>query len=719
MKNGQITLFIIVGIVILSIFVFLFTITASVSEDKLERQRERAVSSALDAALIQRYASVCADNALETGLKLIGLQGGSLFAWQLGGVVTPDHISFMGNDVGFGIMTRLRSPLYPCSEQFAAMAPAFCRYPYTNSVIKFGQSRLPLLEGGPLSVQKQLEQYIAAYVRRCVDVNRLQEEEGLQAYAIQEGMPAAEVIFRNADVVAKIDYPLSVSIGGEEPVTQFVYFESQLPVRFRHIYNTMSEIIQKDISDLGYDVRTEAMQELPFSPAFPNPLKFRYESAGHHELFIVEDPFSVVGSQNYIFQSARQNRPPALDYIYKYESLHDLYDYLLVVGDVAQFEAHAEDPDEDAVSYEFKSDFGIGVGNRFSTAVPDAGYYSVVMSATDGSLGDWQDVRILADPQLHSDFVIDNGYADVPDNFLSIEDPFFLDASAAKKTLDPYATYSFTYSFFSAVPQTTSEVCSIVPGYGHCEPGFYDFGSISIDNLNNGISLGAQEITLLTRLAYNGFEQSDSANQQIEVTECLPHRNPGTAPYPYNNEDVSSLYPNNPELNPFQADHMCCTNDFTIAGQDTACYTLEQCGHPAKTLLSRRSRYCSGDSGNTCEGDWSADWDNLNRCGFNGRNECSEIADGCQGYIPYITREGLGWCNGPTGCEQLGCGRVPIIGALFGFEIGGIDSDSSGLNSPQDYCGCTEADVDNQRACIKDGSVTGVCSELFGLNYCA
>src|SRR3989344_3878825 len=200
MKNGQITLFIIVGIVILSIFVFLFTITASLSEDKLERQRERAVSSALDTTLIQRYASVCVDNALETGLRLIGLQGGSLFAWQPGGVVTPDHILFRGNNVSFGIMAPLRPPLYPCSEQFAAMAPAFCRYPYSNSVIKFGQSRLPLLEGGPLSVQKQLEQYIAAYVLRCVDVNRLQEEEGLQAYAIQEGMPAAEVIFRNADV---------------------------------------------------------------------------------------------------------------------------------------------------------------------------------------------------------------------------------------------------------------------------------------------------------------------------------------------------------------------------------------------------------------------------------------------------------------------------------------------------------------------------------------
>ncbi|MBI4152960.1 PKD domain-containing protein, partial [Candidatus Woesearchaeota archaeon] len=726
MNKGQITLFIILGIVILSIFIFLFTITASVSENRLERQRENAVSGALDATVIQRYASICVDDALKTGLELIGYQGGTLFEGQLGGISTPDHVSFDGHDVSFGITRQELYPpqLYPCSSQFASQPPAFCRYPRLQQGVRFGQSRLPLLESpdGALSIQKQLERYIAEYVRQCVDIPRLQEEEGLRAYTLTEGIPVVEVIFRNADVVATVDYPLSVSIGGEEPVTQFIYFEAWLPVRFRHIYDALEAIIQKDISDVGYDLQTEAAQELPFSYAFPNPLNLRYESLGQDGIFIIEDPSSVVDGNNYVFQSARQNRPPALEYINRYESQQDVYDYLLIAGETADFTARAGDPDEDPVTYEFYGELGAGTGSHFNHVVPEAGYYTVTMTAADGALSDGQDIRVLADHKLQPDFIIDNGYADVPDQFVSIEDPFFLDASATKKTLDPSATYSLAYTFLGGTSQTPS-FCSIIPSYEGCEPGIYDTARVGIDEIDpvGAMRLGVQDITLHTRLAYNGLEQSDSTTRQVEVKECLPHRNQGTAPYPYNEEDANTLYPNNPTPDPFQADHACCTDNFAIADSDTVCYKLEQCGHPEATLLSRRNRLCNGNRGNVCEGDWSADWDNLNTCGFNGQNECSGIADapdgGCQGFAPYAVRpiNGL-WCTGPTGCEQLGCGKVAILGPLFGIEIGGIDSDGSGkLDSAQDYCGCTEADVDNQRACFKDGLsedgdlIMGIC----------
>ena len=110
------------GIVILVVFVFLAYSLRYISVQRLEEQREQIIETAIETAAVQYFASVCVDDALKTGLVLIGKQGGIIYDWQITNsdpVHSVDSLMFSGTPVMYGIAPTERSPLpaYPCFEQ--------------------------------------------------------------------------------------------------------------------------------------------------------------------------------------------------------------------------------------------------------------------------------------------------------------------------------------------------------------------------------------------------------------------------------------------------------------------------------------------------------------------------------------------------------------------------------------------------------------------------
>lgn len=721
MKQGQLTLFIIVGIVLLSVFIFLFFLVGSLSEKKLEEQRTQVVHTALESASVQYYVSVCVENALKDGLKLLGQQGGYIFQGQPGGLFTPDTRPFDAGDVALGIVPSARTvpPLFPCPEGFIEKEPAYCRYPYHDGVVRFGDDKLPSLDGGIFSIRSQLERYIGSAVKDCVDIPSLVRESGLSGYHVEAGEPAALIDFGATRVTAKVNYPLFVRIGDEGPTTQYINFEAQVPVRFRRLYEAIKDIVQKDTVYVDFNMSSD-----PFKETFDGQLvklsllsptiTFEPFILGRDDVFVFNDSASLIENQSYIFRLARKNRPPALDYISKNPSVQDVYDYLVLEGEAFEFIPRAIDPDEDEITFTSSGDLGDTFGPEVQYSPRPPANYKQRVTATDSDQSDWQDVRVLVEPTLTPAFTVSTLYADIPAGVVSPEDPFFLDARASNTTLDPFADYTFQWhAMVASLPPGVDYACVLFPGYGRCEDTLPAITSIR--QQNPWTPAGSFGIQLDVNLAYNGREQQASSAQQVTLVPCLPHRNP----------DDAAPYPNSQDDNPYLADHACCVGDpsaepgsWRLAEKnEITCYTnpaAEQSCEGGLVLLRRsKSIGCDGVRGNTCIelSDQSnaqlGDWIPTQTCGFNSPGlACSGIAVDCEGLSPYGLRPGQGWCYGNQGCGSFCPEGSPIV-----------DINGNGVADAQDTCGCAGND---EKACDEDADNTfgGECRSTFGFSHC-
>ena len=81
-KRSQITVFMIIGIVILAIFGFLFFSSGQQTEENLEKRIDIAEEKIRETNILRQYVTLCLKNSLQEGLILAGKQGGMIEAPQ-------------------------------------------------------------------------------------------------------------------------------------------------------------------------------------------------------------------------------------------------------------------------------------------------------------------------------------------------------------------------------------------------------------------------------------------------------------------------------------------------------------------------------------------------------------------------------------------------------------------------------------------------------------
>ena len=78
-KKSQVTLFIILGIVILSIFSLIFYLVNYTSKEKFGEKSEEAGKTSAELKPIEEYIKSCLKETAEQGLLLLGKQGGYIY----------------------------------------------------------------------------------------------------------------------------------------------------------------------------------------------------------------------------------------------------------------------------------------------------------------------------------------------------------------------------------------------------------------------------------------------------------------------------------------------------------------------------------------------------------------------------------------------------------------------------------------------------------------
>jgi len=678
LKKSQITLFLLLGMVMLVVFGFLFYTSHTVTKTKMEKRSEKIVTDLLETTAFKYYVTTCLQDSTRKGLKIIGEQGGffhknqgSIVDWDVPYVTYDDgsekyNVSYQVYSVttpsGYGLKEPknkidVEAGNYPCYKKCSdVIDPAYCSdefcysgtreeescqkritdllcgelYNHAHSSLlseAFGSKRdvngielnlckekTWILRAGSepyvcgslcmynpqnipsciYSVQSQLEAFIANETKKCVDFSLAGEYISELGYNISLGDVGANVSFGVDDVGVKINFPVIIRIKGYQPVISLLNFYATEPVRLYKIIDIAKELIKYDATDIEFRVREN-------SPRFKgNDIinKEGYEGidvivANRRDVSVVmiNDSNSRLGGQNhYVFMFARENRPPALDYI---------ADKYVVVGDVLEFSPMAYDPDEDELVYEYRPDgdyiadsltnsdiyqnpgvdecINVWTGERnalrcssYTTNAGDRGDYVIKVFVKDFEdeisrpfFRDYQDVNVFIRDFPDLDIEYENFYSDVINEIASIEDPYYIKVSNTNipeedreyRWIDSEGLISYGWGGVDEVELPTP---------------LYD-----IENLAGYFPTQGVVHNIDISVRDKNFQSNiNTGNIIIQVMECLPHRS-SAAPFPFN-EYAYDSYPD--ESDPFQADHTCCDDSFFRYGAGKECYRLEDYG---------------------------------------------------------------------------------------------------------------------------------------------
>ena len=497
MKRGQITVFMILGLVLLFVFIFLFQLTSLVKTEELQQAQEEAFGKIFKKEALRIFVEDCLQDELEEGLKLIGKQG-RLWKEQ-GGVVdfVPDVTGVKMDDgvrVYYGITrTNYQPPeKYPCDP-----ATPVCTYAYPRGSVHFGELQLTLE-----AIREDLRRYVEMSARQCVESyiqEELSQEVTLEPTDLDVGL-----LLSYDGVSVDVTYPLKFSVAGKE-FFHLTRFDFLYPTQFRKfVESAITYPLQWDYQFVDFEYNDEQLRDLQFTygrennpSGYCNPFlnyfgcDLRTRSPTYisfaprltiipkddYDIFEFKAPTVLRSREEYVYRIARQNRPPALDYIHREECLGNDdsakdYDYLVVKDGTTEhpelgtidITAFALDPDEDVVSYNWVSTPPLNnIGSpppireylpgksapvsTFRTEVSSllSGIQTVTVTASDDQQSDVQDVRILVDHPITTSIALQSYYGSFPiergteQYWVSPEDPVCLKATFPQESLDGVA----------------------------------------------------------------------------------------------------------------------------------------------------------------------------------------------------------------------------------------------------------------------------------------
>ncbi|MFP4112516.1 MAG: hypothetical protein ACLFPQ_01055 [Candidatus Woesearchaeota archaeon] len=279
-------------------------------------------------------------------------------------------------------------------------------------------------------------------------------------------------------------------------------------------------------------------------------------------------------------------------------------------------------------------------------------YYNTSLMVYDGELYDYQDILIEIEddvikplPEIKPayEYVFDvttqnlldpgigSGMFDNVQTIVSLEDPYKLihkgDSIMGGSNLG-WILPNFNHDplLYPQAKFNTTYMCTLLPTKEQCieTGGDYDINILNIKEMmtpgmtyyfidtlvhgdiyghiknNNPYSEPWVEVTLATN-PDSGSQETE--NYRVALVPCMPHRSEFLS-YPYNPSAID----------PYLANHTCCTSSFEYADTDTVCYSEDAwfCGtgdnDPDNNMINDivhvdRIQKCSGTRGNVCDGD--------------------------------------------------------------------------------------------------------------------
>ncbi len=223
-KKSQITIFAIVGLVILLVAVFGFLLFKNLKTAKVEQESADLSTLSLQASEIEKLINDCIKKTSFEGIELLGKTGGYL--------EVPQLINFKGTSFWYLEQANIQ--------------------PFLNQT------------------QERLMQHINKSLPRCIDSGNSTQ----YGFSIEKGKPTTRIEFGNNDVTVEINYPIKLSKATF--TKELSMFFNILNVRYRSAFEAATEMNER-LFDADFDVedplkKMDYIKSLDFDISYEVPV---------------------------------------------------------------------------------------------------------------------------------------------------------------------------------------------------------------------------------------------------------------------------------------------------------------------------------------------------------------------------------------------------------------------------------------------------------------
>ncbi len=258
LKRGQVTIFLIVGIVLLGVFSGVFYLVSTINEDRLKGEQETPLYSELRPQFVT-FVESCLEQTAEPGLYLLGKQGG---------IIEPEG-------------------------KFLATENDIINYAYLNGEYLLHKEEM----------ETQLNRFIEDNLNDCI--NNFAAFQDL-AYEIRTEEPQVKSLIQLNSVDISLNYPLEIISGKEQ--TKVEDFKISIDLPLGGYLDTVQQISSKSNS---------TVLDLSFFAGF-EPFITLYPFDGDTTIFSMYDEKGYEGKPYAFIFAIRDenvNHPPELEYV--------------------------------------------------------------------------------------------------------------------------------------------------------------------------------------------------------------------------------------------------------------------------------------------------------------------------------------------------------------------------------------------------------------------
>ncbi len=304
MARGQLTLLIIVGLIILIMVGIVIYAARSTSIKKGEQRVETQQRTSQLLKPVQDYVTQCLDLAARTTLEQMGKQGGVI-------EVPLEHITVDGAQVAYGLVPPQgnvgtlffsETPDYPWGTFPDVYDGGTLILPNYTAQGYFGINMLHQLTGDN-SMHDILLNATLAKTISCLDWTVF----GAQGITVAPQTPSLSVVFGERATSFLLHYPVDVTSTVSGGSAKIDAFGVEIPVRFKLIIDAANAAIDKDATDITFDPSSLSVGDVRVA--------VQRDAVPSVDIITFTDPASSIGGHQYVFQTARQNRAPALRWI--------------------------------------------------------------------------------------------------------------------------------------------------------------------------------------------------------------------------------------------------------------------------------------------------------------------------------------------------------------------------------------------------------------------
>jgi hypothetical protein len=339
-KRGQVTIFLVIGIVLLALAASIFFFVNKSATDSLQQEQEQLEFTTVSEIRpqLQRYVEQCIEEVSVPGIYLLGIQGGVIYS--------DDPTSLLITERGI------------------------VNYGYLNGITQLSSEKL----------ETQLNRYILESLPRCLKGFTVFENQGV---TISTTDMNPDVRITPDAVVVTLQYPVT-ALQADSAVSLDT-FRVSIPIRVGTIIGYSTQIIEQHTTSPYLDTPYLTSLDV-FATVYP----FSEDVT----LYSLRDEESIIDNAPFTFFFAIKN-----DGSTAVPKLQHIRDLVLAKGELFELQLYAFDADNDAMT--FSSDnaqFGISNDGLLSVTPQQTGTFFVRFTVTDTTgMNDEQEVRIVVE----------------------------------------------------------------------------------------------------------------------------------------------------------------------------------------------------------------------------------------------------------------------------------------------------------------------------------